>query len=398
MKLFETHIHHFIPRLRQSSRDDFAWRLFARNNLILVLLCAFLSIEQLFYAFFISAPGTLLQLCYFVSSALVSCFFVTSFYWQFNKPLRLRLYHRSLPACLVLLGMLVALIRFTFVEFDPIAFRVPVFYVAVLYACAVLFVISPWINFALYSLLSMTAIAIMTFAHPEIVGSFYIADICSNGMVAFMVAVLNYRAFIKNFTASKAIEEKNAALEQKNLEIKRINDKLKIQSEQDELTQLYNRRKVNQILRHLEQRFLDIGETFSIILLDIDYFKIINDSYGHAAGDRVLQMIAQILRDHVRDVDTCGRWGGEEFIIVCPAVNCREATVLADRLRQLISSSIKRNERVTASFGVACYSQNASLSQLLQTGDACLYTAKRKGRNRVATDCADEQYELTNPL
>jgi diguanylate cyclase (GGDEF)-like protein len=383
-----------FPRLRKSSRDDFAWHLFFRNNRILTILSGFLVIEQLFYAVVISVPGSSLQICYYVSALLVLIFFAFSLYWQLKKPCQLLFVHKNLSVCLVFVGMTVALLRFTFIEFDPVAFRVPTFYIAVLYGCAVLFIIHPAINFVLYLALSSVALFVMPLVHPEIMGGFYVADICSNGIVALMIAVLNYHGFVKHFIASKIIEEKNAALVVKNQEIQRVNQKLKIQSEQDELTQLYNRRKINQLLQLSTQKFIENGEDFSIILLDIDHFKNFNDSYGHSTGDRVLKRISRILHDHIRDSDSCGRWGGEEFIIVCPGLDCHETFPLADRLRQLISRSHDENLSVTASFGVACISKSLSQTQLLHIADSCLYAAKSKGRNQVVSDCDKHQFEM----
>jgi diguanylate cyclase (GGDEF)-like protein len=399
MKPFAKRIARFLPRLRKSSREDFAWRLFARNNLTLVILSGFLVIEQLCYALFVSISGSPLQCCYFVSALLVAIFFAVSLGWQRKKPSRLTLLHRSFPALLVFTGMAVALIRFIYIEFDLAVFRVPTLYIAVLYGCAVLFVISPWVNLVLYALLTVTAILVMPFVHPEAMGNFYVADLCSNASVAFMVSLLNYRAFVKHYTTSRAIEGKNTALVQKNQEIKRINQQLKQQSEQDELTQLFNRHKINQLLKQLEERYLETAENFSIILLDIDHFKKVNDNYGHSIGDRILKLLARTLYEHVREVDSCGRWGGEEFIIICPSANCVEIAPLAERLRQLFNANLYGDGlTVTASFGVACYSRAQSLTQLLQIADSCLYTAKSRGRNQVVLGSDENQLEMFPPL
>lgn len=387
-------ISRFFPRLRKSSRVDFAWRLFARNNLTLVVSTGFLVVEQLCYALFVSTAGSALQTCYYVSALLAAVFFAFSYSWSLKKPQRLTLLHRSLPAILVFVGMAVVLIRFIYVEFDPVAFRVPTLYIAVLYGSAVLFVISPWVNLTLYLFLTLSAIFIMPFVHPEVMGRFYVADLISNGIVAFIFSLLNYCSFAKSFTVSKSIEGKNEALISKNEEIRRINKQLKMQSEQDELTQLFNRRKINLLLRELSNKFAQSKDDFSLILLDVDHFKNVNDSYGHATGDLVLKQISQILLDHVRDSDSCGRWGGEEFIVVCPGINCREASPLAERLRQLICSALSEGPIVTASFGVACYSRSGGLTQLLHTADACLYTAKSKGRNHVISDDDQNQLEM----
>ena len=111
-------------------------------------------------------------------------------------------------------------------------------------------------------------------------------------------------------------------------------------------------------------------------------------------GDRVLEGIAQILKKSIRDTDSCGRWGGEEFIVICPAVNCAEASLLAERLRQQISMhSFFEQISVTASFGLSCLSEQRSIANLLQAADQCLYSAKHNGRNRVVCNIPKELKE-----
>jgi diguanylate cyclase (GGDEF)-like protein len=393
-----TLIKRFFPRLRKSSQDEFARCLFARNNLSLVILSAFLVIEQLFYALFISTPKTPLCLCYFISSLLVALFFFVSLYFQINRPQRLLFWHKLLPPGLVFVGMAIALVRFIYIEFDASSFHVPTIYIAVLYGSAVVFVISPRLSLPLYSLMGVVAILVMPLVHLDLGGSFYLADVCANGIIAFLVSVLNYRNFVSQFANSKAIEGKNAVLIRKNQEIKLINQQLKVQSEQDVLTQLYNRRKINQLLQQLVEKYAQVNEDFSLILLDVDHFKKVNDNFGHAMGDEVLKQISQTLRDHVRESDSCGRWGGEEFIVLCPGIDCREAAPLAERLRELIGSGRSSGASVTVSIGVASFSKNSSLTQLLHTTDACLYTAKKRGRNQVIRDCGQDQIEVFFPL
>lgn len=373
-----------LPRVRKQGTVDFNKQLFSRNKAMVLLLSGFLVIEQLFYALFISTPGSALQSCYYFSSLLMLIYFLLAAYLHINRPVKVLWPHEIMAPSLVFVGMSIALLRFILIEFDPEAFRIPTIYIAVLYGTSVIFVLAPAISVSLYSLLAISSVAIMQSVHPEVVGRVYMADIGSNTIIALLVSLLNYRNYVKQFIANQTIKKKNADLLLKNQEIREINSRLKIISEIDELTQLLNRRKINDILRQQIKSARQNAEDLCVILLDIDYFKRINDSFGHVFGDKVLKNVAQILQGSVRETDHCGRWGGEEFIVICPAINCSEATLLAERLRREICKHSFCDElTVSASFGVSCLSQTDTLTQLLNTADQCLYSAKNNGRNRV---------------
>ena len=386
-----------FPQVRKAARDKFRQRLFVRNNLMILIISGFLVVEQLYYSVYVSSPGTQLQSCYNTSALLMIIFFIISLYFQWRKPACPTRLHEIFPPALVFTGMLIALIRFTSIEFDPAAFRIPTVFIAVLYGSSVIWVIYPWLSVSLYGLLSLSSIGLMLAIHPEIVERFYVADIISNTIIALLVSLLNYRNYVKQFIANEIIERKNSSLVQKNQEIKRINSQLKALSEQDELTNLHNRRKINNILIQHAEETLQKSTELSVILLDIDNFKDINDNHGHATGDLVLEGIARILEKSIRETDSCGRWGGEEFIVICPAINCSEAALLAERLRQQISRhSFFEQISVTASFGVSSLSEQKSIDHLLQMADQCLYCAKNKGRNRVVFDTSQEISSTAN--
>jgi diguanylate cyclase (GGDEF)-like protein len=152
----------------------------------------------------------------------------------------------------------------------------------------------------------------------------------------------------------------------------------------DYLTNLYNRKEIDIILNNYESMFKRYGDAFSIILLDLDNFKNINDTYGHLIGDKVLIEIADILRTMTRKTDIVGRWGGEEFIIICPKTDSGEAFILAEKLREKISSyNFETVGNESASFGVTTYKENDSLSEFLSRADDAMYIAKTKGKNQV---------------
>lgn len=153
----------------------------------------------------------------------------------------------------------------------------------------------------------------------------------------------------------------------------------------DRLTGLYNRRKLDEVMNSELHRAVRYQQTFGIAILDIDMFKSINDEYGHQVGDQVIVELADLLRSSIRRSDTVGRWGGEEFILICPQTDLSGTRQVSENLCQTIAKHefpIKRS--VTASFGVAAWMSGESLDELLSRADKGLYEAKRTGRNKVA--------------
>lgn len=156
-------------------------------------------------------------------------------------------------------------------------------------------------------------------------------------------------------------------------------------SNMDALTDLFNRRKIDRLIDSESKRVRSRGR-FSLILIDIDNFKTINDTYGHDVGDIVLKHIAQLLKSSIRKQDYVGRWGGEEFLLVCPDTTADEAAKFSERIRTSIESErFEKVLNVTASFGVAEYnSENIGDLPLIKRLDGALYESKRSGKNRVS--------------
>ena len=153
----------------------------------------------------------------------------------------------------------------------------------------------------------------------------------------------------------------------------------------DHRTGLSNRRSGEEAIRREVARALRYGSAVSVVLLDIDHFKRINDSAGHAGGDEVLERLGELLRQRLRATDTPIRWGGEEFLVLLPATDLDSAFRLAEMLRGLIeSNAFNVVPQVTVSAGVATLAPNEHGEQLIGRADAKLYEAKNAGRNRVA--------------
>lgn len=155
-------------------------------------------------------------------------------------------------------------------------------------------------------------------------------------------------------------------------------------TEIDRLTQLYNRLKLDTVLFQEIERSKRSNSLFAIILLDIDDFKRVNDNHGHIAGDEVLKEIAEIIRASIRKIDTAGRWGGEEFVIVLPETDGEGAQGLAEKIRLKINAHpFQSAGYLTASFGVAAFEHHINETELVSRADHAMYEAKHAGKNRV---------------
>ncbi|HEY6609723.1 MAG TPA: biofilm regulation diguanylate cyclase SiaD [Pseudomonas sp.] len=173
-----------------------------------------------------------------------------------------------------------------------------------------------------------------------------------------------------------------------------LNQALQTASQRDVLTGLANRRLLMERLREEELRSQRSGRSFVLAMIDIDYFKQINDTWGHEVGDRALSEIARVLQGAVRGSDLCGRWGGEEFLLLLPETGLAEAQPLIERLRDALRELrvMVGAERlsITASFGVAEYQAPEGYSQVLNRADAALLVAKRSGRDRCVLAAAED--------
>lgn len=202
--------------------------------------------------------------------------------------------------------------------------------------------------------------------------------------------ICGYIAYRKDISHEKVLEKVNSELE------KKIEEKTKILQEQNELltklsitdplTKLYNRNKLKDEMELFIQRAKRYNEHFSIIVLDIDHFKKVNDEHGHLKGDKVLIAISNILKQNLRTVDLVARWGGEEFIVLVDKQGLKEAVFIAEKLRKVIENSIIEDLNITSSLGVAQFKENDNSETLFKRADDALYEAKQTGRNRVCSN------------
>ncbi len=195
----------------------------------------------------------------------------------------------------------------------------------------------------------------------------------AGGFILVMVILWNRKLARLN----REIASANLKLQDKTTELEHI-------SITDSLTTLYNRRYVEKTFELELRRTIRHKHDMSLMIIDIDFFKAINDTFGHQEGDTVLKMFATLLKTSVRSTDTLGRWGGEEFIIICPEINIDNAVHMAQGLCDKIAQTpFEIAEKQTASFGVTGFIEGDSIQSMISRADNALYQAKANGRNRV---------------
>lgn len=195
----------------------------------------------------------------------------------------------------------------------------------------------------------------------------------------------------KPFNPGELIARVKVHLKIKNLqdELKKSNERLKQLSDTDPLTLIYNRRYMMNMLGKEIQRAERKGTHLSLVMIDIDHFKHVNDKYGHQSGDQVLVSLAEISQVELRSYDFIARHGGEEFVMTLPETTHEDALMIAERLRTRIQSHAFTGSLkgliITASMGVATYPTDfiTSLPDLIREADDAMYRAKAAGRNRV---------------
>ena len=166
-------------------------------------------------------------------------------------------------------------------------------------------------------------------------------------------------------------------------ELEATNERIFHLAATDELTKLSNRHSFNACLTAAMSAALRRASPLSIIMLDLDHFKTVNDTYGHGEGDRVLKAFAGLLLEMIRAEDVVARWGGEEFSIILPHTTCEAAAAQAERIRVACERDATSMHGLSASFGVAQFQNGEEADSLIRRADYAMYRAKHEGRNRV---------------
>ena len=192
--------------------------------------------------------------------------------------------------------------------------------------------------------------------------------------------IAGYRKLLRSFSKTVSISDRYQS------QLMDLKARLEVTASTDLLTGLANRWKIMEQLQSEHSRAERHGGSFSVLIADLDHFKIVNDTYGHLAGDRVLKAIADCLRRELRAEDFCGRWGGEEFLIILPETGLQQAALVAEKLLAAIRQTKvlweDKGLSVTMSFGLGCFSRGMSLDGCIKLADDALFVAKKQGRDR----------------
>jgi two-component system cell cycle response regulator len=190
---------------------------------------------------------------------------------------------------------------------------------------------------------------------------------------------------------TKALQDE---LREKNKQLSELLLKVEALAVTDPLTGLFNRRHLQTVVETEWKKMKRYGQTITCLLIDIDDFKSVNDTYGHRAGDSVLVDIAHILKEDLRETDTIARWGGEEFIAILSHTDRDQGMMIAQRILEMVSTHKLEqipDRRITVSIGLSfAGSSSGTYDGLFNDADAALYDAKRKGKNRVEVAAAKE--------
>ncbi len=219
----------------------------------------------------------------------------------------------------------------------------------------------------------------------------------------YLVKPLNSDELRAHLISAARVTSLHRQLADQRIELEKLNDELTAIGLRDPLTGLGNRRALTEDLAVLEARAVRYGHRYCLALLDVDHFKAYNDTYGHQAGDQVLQTVAAQLKEQARPGDALYRYGGEEFLCILPEQSPAGATVAAERMRSGIEElaiAHTGNDAgvLTLSGGVAMLDagDTRSVDEVLKEADEALYRAKRLGRNRV--ECASADAALSQPV
>lgn len=192
------------------------------------------------------------------------------------------------------------------------------------------------------------------------------------------------QAYTEKEQALSKLQVLHEAIEQKQYELLQINTDLLALSNTDKLTCIPNRRYFEQQLQLYMERFASLNEPFSLCLIDIDFFKHVNDTYGHAVGDLVLKRLATLIKKNIRPDDVFARFGGEEFVLLLSNLEGQEALKFAQYGNKLVEQAAwPETGTLTISLGVATFKSHYSMEDLIEYADQALYASKKNGRNQA---------------
>jgi len=369
-----------------------------RNNSSVLGECALINIQRIYYLSIIAMPLRIINIFQFafkksydtpvsktwsqgiIASHLILLFFMIGFFLITHK-----LKNRIEPntTMLVLQYIVVVVIMasgIAIVTFDQLVTTNITPFLLICNVIGCIFLIRPFVSLIIYvtSYLTYYYSIALTITNPQVLLSNRVNGITAIG-IGFLLNIILW-----HYNYTNIIQKRRIKIQQKQLEQ---------MAYYDPLTDLPNRRLLEKLIKREYSSMQRYGYETVVIILDIDNFKQINDTYGHPVGDNILRQLSELLKNNVRESDTVFRFGGEEFIILMPKTSVKEGNILAERLRKLIEAhrftigSITL--RITSSFGVSSMRDinSQTLEDYYLPADKALYLAKQYGKNRVETAC-----------
>lgn len=215
----------------------------------------------------------------------------------------------------------------------------------------------------------------------------FITDAYQSGGIDYIMKPVKKEELLARVKTQLELRRKTLALKKSHEIIQQKNRELNELLITDGLTQLYTRDYILKKIDESIKRYKNNREEFTLIMLDIDYFKDLNDQYGHCCGDFILKSISDLLRNNLRKTDIIARWGGEEFLILLPAMNLINAYAktkqLLKKVREKVYTYDNHEISTTISFGIATYDSDISVDEIIKSADQKLYQAKNNGRNQI---------------
>ncbi len=364
----------YTAKIPNEYRDEYIHAV-CRENLsrMLVISVLLVIIESLLAIFSEPANSPSFYLALWI--ALLSLFFIPVLSYFKGNVERIHIRYTYLVQALFLVGILMGGITWSLYEQSSLASSST--YFLVVYTIAAFINIPPLISAVLF--LAGNLVFMMLLPQFQVMTEVIVTlniNTLSMIIVAWTLNQMVYRVKIKSFLNEKIIMEKNAELKKKNRELNEL-------TMRDSLTDLLNHKNSLRRLKEEVDRSKRINYPLSVAMIDLDNFKLVNDSYGHQTGDEVLIQVAGILRENCRATDVVGRYGGEEFIIIMPDTNDQDAALLLGRIQSCIEQTcFKDGIHITMSCGISELN-GESVHGILKSSDIMLYEAKKKGKNRI---------------
>ncbi len=374
--------HSYIAKIPNEYKREFIDSICRENFLRMLVIAALLVVAEPFIAIFTETPDTA-SFYLALWLALFNLILLPILYFFQKNVKQVPEFWIMLVQTVFLTGILTGGISLSLSE-QPSPAAISTYFLAVFTISA--FILMPPLISAVLLLVSNFVFILLLpqfQASSEMIATLNINTL-SMTAVAWILNQMVSQAKVNSYINEKIIIEKNIELEKKNADLNEL-------TMQDSMTNLLNHKNSLRRLKEEVDRAKRIDYPLSVAMIDLDNFKLVNDTYGHQTGDEVLIQVAQILSESSRVTDAVGRYGGEEFIIIMPDTNDRDAALLLGRIKTCIEeTSFKDGIHITLSCGISELN-GESVHGILKSSDIMLYEAKKKGKNRVEVQINKEK-------